>query len=132
MATPKSQTDSSKTSGKKKILLIEDSTTTIKLLQERLSANNYDVVVAVNGKEGLNSWIQEKPNLVLLDIMMPEMDGYSLLQQVKGNEDIDAVPVIIVTARNEMEELFKIEGASDYVVKPFDIEELLTKIKKYI
>ncbi len=115
---------------KKKILVIDDEPTFVKMITARLSANNYEVVTAPNGEEGLRLTEVEKPDLIVLDVMMPMMDGYTFVRELKA-AGCDT-PIIMLTAKEKMEELFKIEGVDDYMVKPYEPEVLLQKIKKYI
>ena len=114
---------------KGKILIIDDEPDFAKLLKKRLEINGFEVAIAVNGNEGLNKIKAEKPDLVLLDILMPEKDGYTLLQEMKGDESISKTPVIVVTAKPYMQDLFAIEGIHDYLVKPIDDDDLLLRIK---
>lgn len=111
-----------------KILVIDDEPDIIKVLTSRLQANNYEVVTAANGEEGLEKLKNENPDLIILDILMPQMDGYTFVKRLKktGRE----VPIIVLTAKQGMKDLFAIEGITDYVVKPFNADELLKKIEK--
>ena len=114
----------------KKILIIDDEPHIIKMVRSRLEANNYEVVTALNGEEGLNKLHQEKPDLIILDILMPKMDGYTFVRELKKEEN--EIPVIILTANTGMTDLFDEEGITDHVYKPFKTEELLEKIRKHI
>ena len=115
---------------KKKILIIDDDSELVNLVKTRLAANGYDVIGANNGMEGLEKAENEKPHLILLDIKMPQMDGHTLLRNLKRREGIKEIPVIILTAYNELKDLFDLEGARDYIVKPFDSQELLLRIAR--
>ncbi|MBN3039115.1 MAG: response regulator [Candidatus Omnitrophica bacterium] len=114
----------------KKILVIDDEPHIVQLLKSRLQANGYEVVAASNGKEGLERVEQENPDLIILDILMPAMDGYTFVRRLrKASREI---PVIVLTGQGAMQDLFAVEGINDYMVKPFKAEELLEKIEKYI
>lgn len=117
---------------KKKILVIDDEPDIVNLVKMRLEANNYQVCTASDGEEGLKKAESEKPDLIILDIMMPKKDGYTFLLEAKKKGLIDNTPVITLTARPKMKELFKPEGVKDYILKPFEAQELLEKINKYL
>ncbi len=116
----------------KKILVIDDEPQFVQVLKVRLEANGYGVVTAGDGMAGLETWKKEKPDLIILDIMMPELDGYSFVQDSKTKPDLKPCPIIVLTAKPGFDEIFKIEGAKDYIVKPFDDKELLEKIRKHL
>lgn len=116
----------------KKILVIDDEPQFVQVLKVRLEANGYGVVTAGDGIAGLETWKKEKPDLIILDIMMPELDGYSFVQDSKTNPDLKPCPIIVLTAKPGFDEIFKIEGVKDYIVKPFNDKELLEKIRKYL
>ena len=109
-----------------KILAIDDDQNIRRLLSFNLSAANHEVIVAVNGKEGLAKAVAEKPDLILLDIMMPVMNGYEACEKLKATEETKNTPVFILSAKSQMMDLddaFDV-GADDYITKPFDIEKL--------
>ena len=116
----------------KKILLVDDEPHIVKMLKTRLESEHYDVVTAPDGIPGLAKVESEKPDLILLDIKMPQMDGYTFVKSLQRSEEGKDVPVIMLTAHEQMEELFAMEGVTDYVVKPFKGEELLAKVKKIL
>ena len=116
----------------KKILVVDDEPEFVDMLKIRLEANDYAVVTAANGKEGVEKAAAEKPDLILLDILMPEMDGYSALKELKANNQTRGIPVIVVTAKSKMQGLFLVEGINDYVVKPFEADDLLLRIKRVV
>lgn len=113
----------------KKVLLIDDEPELVKMIKSRLEAHQYSVVTAPNGVLGLKLVESEAPDVILLDIMMPEMDGYTFTKELKSKHLNHVPPVIVLTARSEMKDLFEIEGVADYMVKPFRAEDLLEKIK---
>ena len=112
----------------KTILVVDDKSSVRKLLREYLTEQNYKVVPAANGREALYAARHSKPDLILLDIMMPEMDGYEFLRQYRLE---DHAPVIIITAREEeTDAVLGLElGADDYVIKPFRMKELEARIR---
>jgi len=116
-----------------KVLIIDDESDMTMLLKIELETEGYDVSVANDGREGLEKVVAEKPDLVLLDVMMPEMDGYEVLEKIKGNPDIKDVYVIMLTAKGLEEEIQKglDLGADDYVSKPFHSTLLVKKIKSF-
>ena len=121
----------------KKVLIIDDDPNIVKMLESRLKANSYEVATALNGFEGLDKVREEKPDLIILDIVMPKMDGYTFIQELKtrevdADEPVKRTPIIVITAKEKMQDLFKMEGVKDYIVKPFAADELLEKVQKYI
>ncbi len=112
-----------------KILLVEDDPCFGSVLKSYLELTDYEVTLCVNGNEGLEAFRKEKYDICLLDVMMPEMDGFTLGKKIR---EVDAsVPFVYITAKNlkeDMKQGYEI-GADDYVVKPFDSEVLILKIK---
>ncbi|MBS1489580.1 MAG: response regulator [Bacteroidetes bacterium] len=115
----------------KKILLIEDNTEVRENIQEILELANYRVTSSKNGKEGVESAQQEKPDLIICDIMMPELDGYGVLHILSKNVDTAGIPFIFLTAKTEKADIRKGMnlGADDYLTKPFDDTDLLNAIE---
>ncbi|MBU0469606.1 MAG: response regulator [Candidatus Omnitrophica bacterium] len=113
----------------KKILVIDDDPQMRKMLVTRLGKNGYLVEAACDGVEGLEKWKTFKPNLIILDVCMPNMDGFSFVQESKANEEIESVPIIVLTSREEMVDIFAGEGVSGYLIKPYNEEEMLEKIE---
>lgn len=118
----------------KKILLIDDSSVNNLLLQNILEDEDFTILVAFNGKEGLNIIKEEKPDLILLDIMMPRMDGMEVLEKIVSDEKTKDIPVIMLTAKiDSADQQASIEmGAVDYINKPVDIDKILEKIKNIL
>jgi DNA-binding response OmpR family regulator len=114
----------------KKILLIEDNDDIRSNTAEILELSNYQVIVAENGKVGIEKAIEHKPDLIICDIMMPVLDGYGVLHAVHKNESIKNTPFIFLTAKTERSDFRKgMEmGADDYISKPFDGTELLNAV----
>src|SRR5690349_4624026 len=115
----------------KKILLIEDNPEVRENTSEILSLANYDVVVAENGKVGVELAQRERPDLIICDIMMPELDGYGVLHILSKKDDTASIPFIFLTAKTEKTDIRKGMnlGADDYLTKPFDDTELLNAIE---
>lgn len=114
-----------------KILVVDDQPINIKLLQRKLEREGYMVQTAYNGIECLESVKNDPPDLILLDVMMPEMDGIEACQRLKENEDSKTIPIIFITAKSSKEG--KLEGLSaggvDYITKPIDLDETLARVK---
>ncbi|MBM3151649.1 MAG: response regulator [Chloroflexi bacterium] len=119
----------------KLILCIEDEAEMIDLIRLILSRRGFRVVGANGGREGLDSIEQEKPDLILLDLMMPEMDGWEVYQQVKADARTRDIPVIVVTAKAQSIDRvlgLHIAKVDDYIAKPFSPQELLASVEKVI
>lgn len=118
----------------KKILVVDDEQELVGLIQARLEASGYTVFVAYDGQEALEKARDEKPDLILLDVMMPKMDGYQVCRFLKFDENYQHIPVILLTARGQERDkvVGKEVGADDYITKPFDNQLLLNKIQKFI
>ena len=115
---------------KSTILIVDDTDTNIDILLELLG-EKYDVLVAVDGKTALDIANKEKIDLILLDIMMPEMDGYEVCERLKSSEETHNIPVLFITAKTDEDSIEKAYdiGGSDYIAKPFKPRELLARIK---
>ena len=115
----------------KKILVIEDESDNLKLLSMALKSAGYIVFGATNGEEGLEIFKEEKPDLVILDVVMPVMDGWEVLRRIKSGLRSRRVPVIMLTAKNADHDKFKGYdfGADFYVTKPYNIKKLLPVIR---
>jgi len=116
----------------KKILLVDDEPKLVEMVKMGLEAQDYDVITASTGEEGLKKVRSENPDLILLDVMMPLTDGYTFMREIKDSEEFKSIPIIIQTAKAELKDLFEIEGISDYIVKPYKAEEILEMVKKYL
>lgn len=118
----------------KNILIVEDDSILLEDLDELLKLRNYKVQTAVNGKKGLSSIEQQIPDLVILDLMMPEMNGYELLKLIRGNLETELIPVIILTAKVDLEsQIIGLSlGADDYITKPFEFDVLDIKIQNLL
>lgn len=119
----------------KKILLVEDDTVILRILSERLRKEGYDIFVAEDGEEGLEKVKSLKPDLILLDLILPKLDGISLLKKIKKDESISNIPILILTnlrSDETIEESTKL-GVSDYLVKVnYTPDELVSKVKETV
>src|ERR671922_2983677 len=114
-----------------RILVVDDDADIRGLLRELLERSSYDVVEASNGRDGLRTLYGSSPDLVLLDVSMPELDGWQTLERIR---DVSDVPVIMLTARSaELEKVRGLKaGADDYVTKPFGRQELLARVEAHL
>lgn len=119
---------------RKKILLVDDSPTVLLMEQMILSRGGYDLIVARDGEEGVAKAIEEKPDLILLDVVMPKRNGLQVLEELRRQEITRSVPVIMVTTRSEIENVERAftNGCTDYVTKPINGLELITKVNSYL
>lgn len=110
------------------ILAVDDDPNIVELVRITLSGAGYSVIKAANGKEALEKMAEEVPDLAVVDVMMPEMDGYALTKKLRSEWDI---PVLLLTAKGELEDKEKgfLAGSDDYLVKPFEPKELLFRIR---
>ena len=117
-----------------KILIVDDEPNIVQTLRDRLEMNEYDVVTACNGQEGLDQAINESPDVILLDVIMPIMDGHEMLEALRKQPGCDDISVIMLTARSQTQDIARANacGIEDYIVKPFDLSELLEKIESVI
>ncbi|MFT6856026.1 MAG: CRP-like cAMP-binding protein [Cyclobacteriaceae bacterium] len=117
---------------KKKILIIEDQLEVRENIEELLELSNYEPITAENGKVGIKKALEVKPDLILCDIMMPEMDGYEVLYLLGKNPDVANIPFIFLTAKSEQTDFRKGMnlGADDYITKPFEEIELLNAVER--
>lgn len=114
-----------------KILVVDDQPINVQLLKRKLERENLHILPAYSGKEALNVVATEKPDLILLDVMMPDMDGIEVCQRLQASEATRSIPVIFITARSSKEG--KLEGlgvgAVDYITKPIDLDETLARVQ---
>ncbi len=121
-------------SDQKMILVVEDSSTTRKVIAITLSRHGYRVVEAADGLEALSKISEERPDLIMLDVILPKMDGYKILSIIKGNKEFKSIPVIMLTSKdgfiNKMKG--KMAGSSAYLTKPFDPDKMIAEVGKHI
>ena len=116
----------------KKVLLIDDDPTLLKVVQPFLTSHDFSVSVATDGEDGLKAVQKETPDLIVLDVQMPKMNGYTFIFEIKKITNAKAIPIIVLTGKDGMAEIFKVEGVKEYISKPFKPEVLLAAIKKHI
>jgi adenylate cyclase len=118
---------------KRKVLVVDDETEFVEMVTMRLEANEYEVASAFDGPSGLEKAKEVSPDIVILDVMMPGMDGFQVLRELRKQEKTRYTPVIMLTAKGESKSIFKALdlGATDYLIKPFDSKELLAVLKKH-
>ncbi len=119
---------------KKRILIVDDEKDLVELLQLRIEAEGFEVDVAYDGEEALSKAKADIPDLIVLDIMMPKVNGFEVCRTLKKNPATQSVKIIMVTAKTREEDRFwGLEaGADEYITKPFDFVHLLGKIKKSV
>jgi DNA-binding response OmpR family regulator len=117
-----------------KVLVIDDEKLLVKSTCMALSFYGFEAKGALDGEEGLKEAVAFEPRVILLDIMMPGMDGWQVLSRLRENEATKTIPVIIFTAKEHSngKALARLKGAVDYVAKPFESDQLVTVLKKYI
>jgi len=114
-----------------RILVVDDSPTELHILKNFLEARHHEVITASNGEEGLDKAKKEKPNLILMDIVMPGMNGYETTRKISNDPETASIPVIIVSSKNQAtDRVWGLrQGANEYVFKPIDEQELDQKVK---
>ena len=119
---------------KKKILIVDDEDDLRNMLKFRLEAMDYDVSEAVNGQEGLDRARSDRPDLIILDLMLPKIDGFKVCRMLKFDEKYKHIPIIMFTARAQEKDkqIGKEMGAEAYITKPFDPDILLDKIRELL
>jgi DNA-binding response OmpR family regulator len=119
---------------KKKILIVDDEPDILELTSLRLKKQGYDIITAACSKDAIDLIQNEKPDLVLLDVIIPIVFGTELCKRVKSDESLRHIPIILYTAHGEVmnSEKAKSFGADDYIAKPFDAKELLNKIERLL
>jgi len=119
---------------KSKILIVDDAEDTVELLRKRFRAEGYDTSEAFNGEQALNTVPEYEPDLIVLDVMMPKIDGYEVCQRLKADEKTKYIPVLMLTAKGEVEHKVKglNIGADDYMAKPFDYKELSARVRSLL
>lgn len=123
----------------KKVLIIDDDPDDVELIKMALKNKPYEISVAWNGKEGVKKAKEEKPDAIILDIMMPEMDGFKACKEIKADPELQNIPVLVLTAVSQHfsdTSYAKGEGltleAEDYIEKPIDGEYLVKRLEKYL
>lgn len=119
---------------KPKVLIVDDELFNVDYLQQELEDHNYQILTAFNGREALDKIQKEQPDLVLLDLMMPVLDGFAVLSEIKADTFLRDIPVIIISAATDSKSIVKgiKQGADDYLTKPVDAGLLVQKVKEYL
>ena len=115
----------------KKILVVDDEVDLVETLRFPLEMEGFKVLVSYNGEDALNQARKENPDLILLDLMLPKLDGYKVCRLLKFDERYKHIPILMLTAKTQEKDklLGKETGANEYITKPFDIDELMEKVK---
>ena len=116
----------------KKVLIVDDEQQLALAIKIRLQSKGFQVSTATDGQQALTLLEQEKPDLIILDVLMPVLDGYSCLREINRRFGRGAIPILVLTARDRMKDLFELEGIEDYIIKPFDHEDLLLRIERVL
>lgn len=125
------ETNFEKIEEKIKVLVADDDTNVITIIRKSLDPDQFEIIEASNGKEALGMVFTESPDIVLLDLMMPTMDGYNVCMELKKNNLTKDLPIIILSAKTSIEDKLRAMGMeiNDYIIKPFDPRELTARIK---
>ncbi|MGA2464731.1 MAG: response regulator [Thermodesulfobacteriota bacterium] len=120
--------------GPKKILVVDDEVDLVETLRFPLEMEGFNVLVSYNGEDALSQARKENPDLILLDLMLPKLDGYKVCRLLKFDERYKHIPILMLTAKTQEKDklLGKETGANEYITKPFDIDELMKKVKAYL
>jgi DNA-binding response OmpR family regulator len=116
----------------KHILIVDDDINAVALLQKRLEVSGYRVTSAADGLSGLKAFSEDRPDLAIIDVVMPGLDGYSLVREIKADVSCQEIPLMVVTAKGDLSDLFRMEGISVIMEKPFKVEDILKKIRALI
>src|SRR4030067_3681781 len=117
----------------KKILVVDDEVDLLEPVRFPLEMKGFDVLVSYNGEDALSQARKEKPDLIILDLMLPKLDGYKVCRLLKFEERYKHIPIFMLTAKTQEKDkiLGKETGADAYITKPFDVDELVERIKSY-
>jgi two-component system cell cycle response regulator DivK len=118
----------------KRILVVEDQEDNRRILRDLLTSAGFDMIEVENGEDAITSAQEGRPDLILMDIQLPILDGYEATRRIKADPDLKSIPIIVVTsyALSGDEEKARLAGCDDYVAKPFSPRQLLAKIKEYV
>lgn len=118
----------------KKVLIVDDESDIIETLKFMIESEGISCITAYDGEEALNKTKKENPDLIILDVMLPKINGYKVCRLLKFDAKYKNIPILMVTARSQQEDkhIGQETGADDYITKPFNIEELLITVKNYL
>lgn len=119
---------------KKRILVVDDEVDLVETVRFSLELEGFEILVAYNGEEALNQARKEHPDLILLDLMLPKLDGYKVCRLLKFDERYKHIPILMLTAKTQdKDKAIGLEtGANEYITKPFDMDDLMKKVKEYL
>lgn len=119
---------------RKKILIVDDEEDIREVFKKNLEVNDYNVITANDGSQGVKRASEERPDLILLDVMMPVMDGFKSLKELKKEEITSEIPVLMLTVRSDLGTLYECLklGAKDYILKTYDSDRIIKYVKKYV
>lgn len=119
---------------KAKILVVDDERDLVEIISSRLNVAGYEVITAYGGRAALEMALDEIPDLIILDIIMPITDGFEVLRRLRDNPKTTHIPVIMFTKKSETKDIFKAQElrSTDYIIKPFSLEKLLKLVDKYL
>jgi DNA-binding response OmpR family regulator len=119
---------------KKKVLLVDDETDFVDIVRVRLEANNFEVIVAYDGEEALEKVREDRPDIIVLDIMMPKINGFDVCRKLKIDQNYKEIPIIMLTAKFQANdiEFGAAAGADAYITKPFEPQVLLGKMRELL
>jgi DNA-binding response OmpR family regulator len=118
----------------KKILVVDDEVDLVETVRFPLEMEGFDVLVSYNGEDALSQARKEKPDLIILDLMLPKLDGYKVCRLLKFDERYKHIPILMLTAKTQEKDkiLGKETGADEYITKPFEMDYLMEKVKAYL
>lgn len=118
----------------KKILVVDDEVDLVETVRFPLEMEGFDVLVSYNGEDALNQARKENPDLIILDLMLPKLDGYKVCRLLKFDERYKHIPILMLTAKTQEKDkiLGKETGADEYITKPFEMDYLMEKVKAYL
>ena len=117
---------------KKKILIVDDEPDLVYAIQLMLEKVGYEIFTATNGQEGLEVAQKEQLDLIISDVLMPQMDGFAFYKELKKDKKTSDIPILILTVRGQMEDTFKVMGVDEFLIKPFEGHGLLSKVTKLL
>lgn len=117
-----------------KILVVDDSPTQLKLEVNALEGAGYEIVTAVDGEDALEKAAAEKPDMMVLDVIMPKLNGFQVCRKIKKTEDLKHIKILLCTSKNQESDIFwgKQQGSDGYIVKPFNTDDLLAQVKEIL
>ena len=113
-----------------KILIVEDSPTYLRKIADSLQSSGYEIITAIDGEEALEKAVQENPNLIVLDVILPKKNGFQVCRQLKTSPATQDIKILMMTSKSQDSDRFWVlkQGADDYMTKPYEDEELLSNI----